>query len=245
MSAAEIAACRLVLEAKAVVRGAPFQWTVDLDTKFEPVTVSVKAGMPAIMVLGLSNVSAGTGLLIVKVRGLDVPPPGAGVETVTDAVPPIAMSAAVIAACRLVPDTNVVVRALPFHSTVEDEIKFEPETVRVKSGPPANAVLGVRALTDGAGFGGVEEPPEPPPQPAMNAMQAAVANVNVIFALRSAKANADLSRIDFRNGKQRLDADSVARGALGFIPAPQNGPGVRGNCDFKRADCIGRYAEKP
>jgi hypothetical protein len=52
----------------------------------------------------VSDVIAGTGLSIVKVRGLDVPPPGAGVETVTEAVPVVAMSAAVTAACRLVAD---------------------------------------------------------------------------------------------------------------------------------------------
>ena len=65
--------------------------------------------------LGLKDVRAGTGLLIVKVAAPDVPPPGAGVDTVTIAAPAVAMSAAVIAACKLVLETKVVVRGLPFH----------------------------------------------------------------------------------------------------------------------------------
>ena len=100
-----------------------------------------------------------------NVSALDVPPPGAGVETVTDAVPTLAISAAVIAACRLDADAKVVGRALPFHSTVEDEMKFEPETVRVNAGPPAVVLFGASAATDGAEFGGVELPPEPEPEP--------------------------------------------------------------------------------
>jgi len=65
--------------------------------------------------LGLSNVMAGGGGLIVTVAAEEVPPPGAGVETVTLAVPAVAMSAALIAAVRLVVETKVVVRVLPFH----------------------------------------------------------------------------------------------------------------------------------
>jgi len=53
--------------------------------------------------------------VIVKVAALEVPPPGAGVETVTMAVAATTMSAAVIAAVKLVLETKVVVRALPFH----------------------------------------------------------------------------------------------------------------------------------
>src|SRR5579864_541552 len=60
-------------------------------------------------------VTMGIGWLIVKVNALDVPPPGGGVTTLTIAVPAAAISAAVIAACKLVLEANVVVRALPFH----------------------------------------------------------------------------------------------------------------------------------
>src|SRR5579862_8304292 len=78
MSAAEIAACRLVLETKLVVRGLPFHRTVDVDMKFEPVSVSVKAGEPATNAFGEIDARAGTGLLIVNARAREVPPLGAG-----------------------------------------------------------------------------------------------------------------------------------------------------------------------
>ena len=42
---------------------------------------------------------AGNGLLIVNVAAPEGPPPGVGLNTVTEAVPAVAMSAAVIWAC--------------------------------------------------------------------------------------------------------------------------------------------------
>ena len=102
--------------------------------------------------LGLSNVMAGGGGLIVKVAAEEVPPPGAGVETVTLAVPAVAMSAGVIAAVRLVLETKVVVRALPFHWTMEDDTKFVPVTVRVKAALPASMELGFSEVSVGAGL---------------------------------------------------------------------------------------------
>jgi hypothetical protein len=113
-------------------------------------------------------------LLIVKVRGVAVPRPGEGVATVTSAVPAVAMSAAAIKACKLELDTNGVGPASPFHSKVEEETKSEPGTVTARVGPPARALFGARALTDGGRLrGGFELPPEPepPPQPASEAMQ--------------------------------------------------------------------------
>ena len=61
-------------------------------------SVNAKAGEPEISALGAIDVTAGTGLLIVKVSGLEVPPPGARFETVMEAVPAVAISAAVIVA---------------------------------------------------------------------------------------------------------------------------------------------------
>ncbi len=86
--------------------------------KLVPFIVSVNAEPPAVAELGLRLVIVGTGLfagLIVKVCGLDVPPPGAGFTTVTLAVPAVAMSAAAMAAVSWVVLTNVVVRLDPFH----------------------------------------------------------------------------------------------------------------------------------
>jgi hypothetical protein len=222
MSAAEIAARRLMLETKVVVRGEPFHWTADVDEKFEPLSVNAKAGEPATNELGAIDVTAGTGLLIVKVRGLEVPPSGAGLDTVIEAVPAVAMSAAVIEAWRLVPDVTVVWRALPFHSTVEEETKLEPATVRLKAGPPAVPLLGVREATDGAVFGGVEEPPpEPPPQPAMQARQNRVARAApaLMFLVERVK------KFDRSKRTSIVRAAGAALGAERVIPTPQNGPG--------------------
>ena len=150
MSAAVIAACKLVLERKVVARAVPFHSTVDADTKFVPVTVNVKPAPPAEAEFGLNDIAVGTGLSTANASPLDVPPPGAGLETVTVAVPPVATSAAVIAACKLVLETNVVVRAVPFHCTFEEDTKLEPVTVSGNPAPPAAAELGFKDAIVGA-----------------------------------------------------------------------------------------------
>lgn len=86
-----------------VASGAPFQFTTEPLIKLLPVTVSVKPAVPATAVVGLMAVAAGTGLLtmtvlIVNVDAPLVPPPGAGVTTVTADVPAVAIFAAGTAA---------------------------------------------------------------------------------------------------------------------------------------------------
>src|SRR5213593_4172341 len=51
----------------AVVRELPFQRTTELATKLAPVTVSVNAAPPTAALVGEIDVSAGTGLLTLKV----------------------------------------------------------------------------------------------------------------------------------------------------------------------------------
>src|SRR6266446_5377322 len=91
-------------------------------------------------------------LAMVNDSPLLVPPPGAGFITVTVAVPAVAMSAAVMAACKLVLEAKVVVRALPFHCTVEEEMKPVPVTVSVNAAPPACALVGFSDVAVGTGF---------------------------------------------------------------------------------------------
>ena len=98
-----------------MVRGLPFHCTTEEGTKFEPLTVKVNAAVPTITELGLREVIAGAGLSIGSVSAFDVPPPGAGVTTVTAVLPVLATSAAVMDACRLELETKVVARELPFH----------------------------------------------------------------------------------------------------------------------------------
>ena len=69
------------------------------STKFVPFTVRVKAASPAVLLVGEIVAVVGTGLLIVNVKaGVEVPPPGAGLTTVTSGVPADSMSSAVMAA---------------------------------------------------------------------------------------------------------------------------------------------------
>ena len=72
-----------------VVRFAPFHLTVELDMKLLPLTVKTNPAPPAVALVGLSDVIAGSGLLavIVNTSGAVVPPPGAGLVTVTFGVP--------------------------------------------------------------------------------------------------------------------------------------------------------------
>lgn len=108
------------------------------------------------------SVEPGTGLVIsakcvpageiVNVAAFDVPPPGAGLETVTLAVPGLAISAAAMAAVNCVPLTKVVVRFEPFHCTVEVATKLLPLTVSTKAAPNAVALFGLRVETAGTGL---------------------------------------------------------------------------------------------
>ena len=118
-----------------------------------------------------------------KVAVLELPPPGAGLTTVTATLPDEATSAAAICACSLLLLTNVVVRLLPPHSTIELDKKLEPFTVSVKARAPAGALLGAIELALGVGFGvgvgagvgvgvGVGMVPDPELQPARVAQRA-------------------------------------------------------------------------
>src|SRR5438309_1013735 len=151
-SAAAIAAVSWVALTKVVVRAAPFQRTLEPLTKLLPFTVSVKAAAPTATLAGDSDEIVGAGLLIENVRAADVPPPGAGVTTVTEAVPVAAMSAAGIAAVSCVALTKVVVRAAPFHWTVAPFTKPLPVSVSVKPAPPTMALDGDSVVSVGAGL---------------------------------------------------------------------------------------------
>jgi hypothetical protein len=88
----------------------------------------------------------------VNVCAFDVPPPGLGFTTVTDAVPGVAILAAGTGAVSCVDETNVVVSAVPFQFTVEVETKFVPFTVKVNCKPPAVAQVGLVEVVVGTGL---------------------------------------------------------------------------------------------
>jgi hypothetical protein len=150
--AAVTVAVSCVDETNVVVSAVPFQFTVEVETKFVPVTVKVNCAPPAVAQVGLIELVVGTGLLIVNVCGFDVPPPGAGFTTVTDAVPAFATRAAVTVAVSCVEETNVVVKAVPFQRTDEVATKLVPFTVRVNCGDPARHELGLIELVVGTGL---------------------------------------------------------------------------------------------
>jgi len=123
MSLAKIDAVNCVALPNVVVRGLPFQFTLELLTKLVPVTISENAIPPAAPEDGFKPEIAGTGLSgasMKNVRLFDVPPPGVGVNTVIYADPGAAMSVARICATSWpVLGSGVVVRGLPFQFTTE------------------------------------------------------------------------------------------------------------------------------
>jgi hypothetical protein len=127
--------------------------TAELATKPVPFTVRVKATPPAVALVGEIVVIVGAGLFTVKVTAFDVPPPGAGLVTVTLRVPAVATSEAWTAAVNFVALTKVVVRTFPLKLTVDVLMKFVPFTVRVNAALFANALVGEMVVMVGAGFG--------------------------------------------------------------------------------------------
>jgi hypothetical protein len=121
------------------------------ELKFVPFTVSVNTA-PCVTAVGEREVIVGTGLFTVNGELLDMPPPGAGLVTVTLRFPAEAISAAVIAAVNCVALTNVVVAAVPLKFTTEDATKFVPLTVRVKAAPPAVPLVGEIVVIVGDGL---------------------------------------------------------------------------------------------
>src|SRR6202047_5294195 len=139
MSMLGTAAVNCVPLTNVVVSATPFHSIAEPLTKLLPVTVSVNAGPPAVAEVCESDVRMETGLLIVKVTVLDVPPPGVGLNTVTEAVPGLVMSPAGTVAVSCVALINVVVNATPFHRTIAPLTKLVPVTISVNAGPPAVA----------------------------------------------------------------------------------------------------------
>ena len=138
---------------EGVIAGFAPKFTVAPVTKPVPVPVNVNAAPPTVEEAGAIEVSAGaeTGLMV-NDRVPDVPPPGAGLVTVTVAVPAVAISAAVMAAVSCVALTNVVVLAAPLNFTTDVDTKPVPLTVSVKAAPPAVALVGESEVSVGAGL---------------------------------------------------------------------------------------------
>src|SRR5207253_3134639 len=114
-----------------------------------PVGVLVTAPLPLPEFVTLS---VGAGLLMVKIWAAEVPPPGAGVSTVTWAVAAVAISPAAMAAWSWVLLTKAVGRAVPFHCTPDAPPILPPAIPIVELAPPALALPEFIALSVGAGL---------------------------------------------------------------------------------------------
>jgi len=75
-----------------VWRSAPFQRTTEFMVNPVPATLMLESGLPARKLLGLTDVMTGVAVGGEMVRFVDgeVPPPGAGLVTVTARVPCVA-----------------------------------------------------------------------------------------------------------------------------------------------------------
>jgi hypothetical protein len=112
-------------------------------TKPVPVIVNWNAAPPASAFVGESEVTVGNGLLIVKGKVPEAPPPGAGVLTETLIVPPEAMSVAGI--CTVIVVAVIEAGTKPVNVpklAVAPGTKFVPVIVSVNAAPPAVAVAG-------------------------------------------------------------------------------------------------------
>jgi len=136
-SAAVICAVSTELLPNVVARGLPFHCTTAPLTKFDPLTVRVKAPLPESTVFGLSELTVGTGFpgAIFRINSFENPPPGSGFRTRTAAEPDTATSLASICAVSVVAFTNVVGRFEPLICTIAPLTKSDPVTVKVNAVP--------------------------------------------------------------------------------------------------------------
>lgn len=148
-SDSEIAAVSCDAETNVVGSVFAFHRMAAPPTKFAPFTVSVKAGLPAWAVFGLSDRICGGGAVTLNAAAGETCP--SGLAAVMVALPGAAMSRAGMLAVARELETKVVATGDPFHRIATLFCKFAPVTVRMKPAPPACADAGESALICGAG----------------------------------------------------------------------------------------------
>jgi hypothetical protein len=137
---------------KDVERFTPFQVTLEDGTNPVPFTSSGVGPAPATALVGVIVTIAGSGLFTWNATAPDVPPPGAGLATVTAADPPFSSKAAGTTAVRLPDDSYAVATFCPFHCTEELVTNPVPLKAIVVSAAPASTVAGVTEVIEGVGF---------------------------------------------------------------------------------------------
>jgi hypothetical protein len=120
-----------------------------------PFTVKVNVPRPAVLDEGLRLEIVGVGLLTVKVRLPDVPPPGSGLVTDTFRGPAVLIAdAGTVTAIVVGPMLLGVMGPLPPKVTVAPLTKFVPVIVSWKLLPPAIAEFGLKLEIVGTGLSG-------------------------------------------------------------------------------------------
>jgi hypothetical protein len=87
-----------------------------------------------------------------KLAAVEVPPLGAGLDTVTESLAAVATSVAGMAAVNAVELTNVVDTGLALKLTTELVLKFDPLTERVNAALPTATLVGEMLFKTGSGL---------------------------------------------------------------------------------------------
>src|ERR1039458_5914074 len=157
IDAAGTAAVNCVGLSSAVVRACAFHRSVAPAEKFEPVTVSVNDGPPAVTEVGARAVIAGVPFAV-RVRVFDVGNPGR--DTDTASVPVFAINAAGMFTRISLASTRIAGKSDPLTCAVVPLTNPAPDIVRVNEGPPTSTAAGLswstRSYTDEAISSGIE-----------------------------------------------------------------------------------------
>ena len=87
-----------------------------------------------------------------KLAAVEVPPPGTGLDTVTESLAAVATSVAGMVAVNAVELTNVVDTGLALKLTTELALKLEPLTESVNAGLPTAILVGEMLFKTGSGL---------------------------------------------------------------------------------------------
>ena len=118
-----------------------------------PVAVSGVIAVPVGAVVGEMEESTGTGLVMVKLKEFDAPPPGAGFVTTTGTTAADGNSVAGIAAVMVAPPLETTPALLvPLKLTVAPDTKLVPVMASDAIACPARAVDGLIAVIVGTGL---------------------------------------------------------------------------------------------
>ena len=176
ISAAVIVDVTEELETNPVARAEPLKSTTDPETKFVPLTVTMKLAPPAVVEVGLMEVVVGTGFKTTNAVDVAEPPPGVGLVNTIVEVPVVAVLAVVKDMVSCVDNATVVALLAPLKVAVVFALKPVPVMVRVGD-VFTNVEVGENAAMVGIGFTAVKiwALDIPPPRVGVNTVTEEVA----------------------------------------------------------------------